>query len=97
MRPTVQSWIDAVRVSADLWWNGAESKNRAIGGVVYQEAYEGEWVSYNLAARSQGIQGYQFRSPAEWFAELYAAYYSDKLKPSHPIVHDLAALEVPKK
>ena len=51
---------------------------RAIAGRVYHEAYEGSWVGYNYAARSKGITGYQFRAPAEWFAELYAAYYSGK-------------------
>ena len=75
-------------------------KNLAIGNRVYQEAYDyggGQWNSYALAARKQGIHGYQFRAPGEWFAELYAAYYSDKLKPSHPFVPDLAKLEVPTK
>ena len=95
----VQQWVDAVRHTQGLWWDGAQSAALAIGGRVYQEAYGfggGWWNSYALSARSQGIHGYQFRAPGEWFAELYAAYYSDKLKPSHPIVSDLAALEPPK-
>ena len=33
---------------------------------------------------AKGIRGYQFRAPAEWFAELYAAFHMGKLKPSHP-------------
>jgi hypothetical protein len=96
----VKNWVDAVRVGNNIWWNGAACKNLAIGGRVYQEAYDyggGQWNSYDLAARKQGIHGYQFRAPGEWFAELYAAYYSDKLKPSHPFAPDLAKLELPSK
>jgi hypothetical protein len=28
--------------------------------------------------------GYQFRSAAEWFAELYAAFHTERLNPKHP-------------
>jgi hypothetical protein len=94
----VKDWVDKVRVGKTIWWDGNACKNLAIGGRVYQEAYDGGWWnSYDLAARRQGIHGYQFRAPGEWFAELYAAYYSDKLKPSHPFVPDLAELEQPTK
>jgi hypothetical protein len=82
------AWCKAIRVDSRLWNDGAESAKRAIKGRVYHEAYpkggDPQWVSYNLAARKQGITGYQFRAPGEWFAELYAAYYSGKLKPNHP-------------
>lgn len=94
----VKNWVDSVRVGRGLWWDGSASKSLAIGGRVYQESYDfggGQWNSYDLAARKQGIHGYQFRAPGEWFAELYAAYYSDKLKASHPFVPDLAKLETP--
>ena len=43
-------------------------------------------MSYLYAARAQGITGYQFRAPGEWFAELYAAYFAKRLKKSHPAV-----------
>ena len=56
----------------------------------------GSWVSYKLAARSQGITGYQFRSPMEWFAELYAAYFSKKLNPKHPAAAWLGKLKAEK-
>jgi hypothetical protein len=92
----VKGWIDGIRVNKGLWWNGPQSKALAVGTRVYQEAYENWWISYDLEARKRGIHGYQFRAPGEWFAELYAAYYSDKLKPSHPIVPDLTKLEAPK-
>jgi hypothetical protein len=78
------AWCKAIRVGSNLWNNGAECARRAIKGRVYHESYPDQWVSYDLAARSKGITGYQFRAPGEWFAELYAAYYSGKLKPNHP-------------
>jgi hypothetical protein len=96
----VKNWVDSVRVGKGIWWDGVACNTLAIGGRVYQEAYDfggGWWNSYDLSARKQGIHGYQFRAPGEWFAELYAAYYSDKLKPSHPFVPDLAKLELPSK
>lgn len=43
---------------------------------VYQEAYDWPlWVSYKHEARDRKMSQYQFRSPGEWFAEAYAAYY----------------------
>jgi hypothetical protein len=70
-----------------LWWDGGGTKNVAVDGVVHQMSYDWpEWVSYKLDARKQGIHGYQFRAPGEWFAEIYAAYYMELLKPEHPVV-----------
>lgn len=86
------AWCGKVRVDASLWYNPAGTKQCAINGRVYQEAYAGDWVSYSLAARAQGISSYQFRSPVEWFADLYAAYYCKKLKPSHPAMAWLSKL-----
>jgi hypothetical protein len=83
-------WCKAILVENELWEKGAECAKRAIGGRVYHEAYPAgnspQWVSYDLSARKKGITGYQFRAPGEWFAELYAAYYSGKLKDSHPYI-----------
>ena len=83
-RKEVERWASEMRESGKPWNNASASKNNAIGGRVIQEAYKDEWVSYHLAARARGIRAYQFRSPAEWFAELYAAFYLGKLKPQHP-------------
>ena len=47
---------------------------------------------YRADARQKGLTGYQFRAPAEWFAELYAGYRSGKLKPDHPSVDWLKKL-----
>jgi len=97
-RDQVDQWC--YDVIGDAWWDGAKSKRIAVAmgdGRVYQRAYDWEWNSYEYAARSKGIHGYQFRAQYEWFAELYAAYYSGKLKPAHPAVKWLRELEAPKK
>ena len=41
---------------------------------IVQEAYDKKWVSYDLKARTaRGLTDYQFRAPAEWFAEVYTS------------------------
>ena len=92
-RQKSEAWVTAVKVDAGLWWHAADSAFNAIGDRVYHEAYAGSWVSYRLAARAQGITGYQFRAPAEWFAELYAAFWSKKLNPKHPAATWLKSLK----
>ena len=68
-----------------IWDRQGDSEEIAIDKkTVYHESQPREWVSYLLAARKQGLTGYQFRAPAEWFAELYAAYKSKMLGPNHP-------------
>lgn len=83
-RADVVAWCQSVRADAQPWENASLSRAVALGGRVYQEAYAGKWVSYDVGARARGISSYQFRAPGEWFAELYAAYFSKKLKPNHP-------------
>jgi hypothetical protein len=63
-----------------------------IGKRIYHEAYARDWVSYLAAARSKGLTGYQFRSRAEWFAELYAGWKTKKLGPKHPALEWLTKL-----
>ena len=71
--------------SDGIWQRQGDAEAIAIGGTtVYHESYPREWVSYLLAARKKGLTGYQFRAPAEWFAELYAGFKSKKLGPKHP-------------
>jgi hypothetical protein len=94
-RNDVVDWCRAVREDQGLWWKAGLSKQLAIGDRVYQEAYKNDWVSYKYAARAKGITGYQFRSSAEWFAELYAAYFSGKLNKNHPYAATLKALKKP--
>ena len=68
-----------------VWWSESDSQKIKMGdGFIYQEAYSNTWVRYAAGARKKGLTGYQFRAPGEWFAELYAAFHSDKLKAAHP-------------
>jgi len=86
-------WCFDGRAVNDPWQNGVRSKTRAINDRVYHEAYDwGKWVSYKAATRKKGITGYQFRAPGEWFSELYAAYRTGRLKPSHPAMTWLTTL-----
>lgn len=83
-RVAAVAWCDDIRVGKEMWENGGGSSSHAVDGRVYHEAYDGSWVSYDLAARTKGITGYQFRAPGEWLSELYAAFHCGKLKKSHP-------------
>jgi hypothetical protein len=71
--------------SDGIWERQGDAEEIAINGTrIYHEAYPREWVSYAAVARKKALTGYQFRAPAEWFAELYAGYKSNKLGPKHP-------------
>jgi hypothetical protein len=77
-----------------IWWKQSATSKINVDGTVFQLAYPRIWVCYEFAARKKGLTGYQFRAPGEWFAELYAAYRMDKLKPSHPAIGWLSTLKV---
>ncbi len=83
-RLEVEAWCDSIRFNKTIWYSASETKRLQIGGRVFQEAYGGDWVSYDFSARSQGVRGYQFRAPGEWFADIYAAFHSGKMNPKHP-------------
>ena len=53
----------------------------------------GTWYSYDFAARKEQISNYQFRAPAEFFAEIYAAYYMGVLPAGHSL-HDWFEVEI---
>ncbi len=85
---------DVARVAFDNWHllatsrgiyeRQADSDSIKIGKHIYHEAYTRTWVGYLATARNKALTGYQFRAPAEWFAELYAGYRSGKLRDDHP-------------
>jgi hypothetical protein len=88
----IRDWY-AIATNENVWNSQGDSeKIKMEDGRIYQMAYTNSWVSYPASERAKGLTGYQFRSPAEWFAELYAGYLSGKLKPSHPARKWLAAL-----
>jgi hypothetical protein len=87
----VDEW-HKIAASQQVWWRQGDCDKITIDGRIYHEAYDQNWVSYLASARKGGITGYQFRAPAEWFAELYATFHMDKLKPSHPATKWLAKL-----
>ena len=82
-RDAVRAWF-TLATQANAYRSQQFAEQNAIEGRVYQEAYAGTWVSYELVARKRGLTGYQFRAPGEWFAELYAGFYSGKIKSGHP-------------
>ncbi len=96
-----QAELDAYR-AFDTWHALATASNVyrrqgdcdaiKIGELIYHEAYARSWVSYLASARKQGLTGYQFRAPAEWFAELYAGWKSGRLGKSHPALEWLKKL-----
>lgn len=96
----VQSWADSVCFVDGRYtcMDGAKCSQSAssggfkLGSRVYYESYAGRWFSYEASARKEGITGYQFRAPGEWFSELYAAYKSDKLQDAHPAMSWLKEL-----
>ena len=99
----VDKWNDAQKAvknwhklatSDGIWYSQSDTKKISVNGTVYQLAYPRTWVSYDFDARKKGLTGYQFRAPAEWFAELYAGYRMDKLQSSHPAVKWLSKLKV---
>lgn len=55
-----------------------------LGGRVYVYENGGGvqgWASYLHGARKKKVSNFQFKSPREWFAEVYAAYYDDVAEP----------------
>lgn len=90
----VDAHYEKMKAGNNPWASQATAKSLAIGGRVYQQSYDTpSWTSYELSARQEAISGYQFRSPLEWFSELFAAYKSKKLKPDHPAMEWLTRLD----
>jgi hypothetical protein len=80
-------WCAGIRCKKDNGlWDKSDSgaKEYEVDGRVYQESYESKYISYDIAARAKRVNNYQFRSEAEWFAEIYALYYLGEMSKSHP-------------
>jgi len=90
-RKDFDAWL-AIATSKDVFRRQSDCDKIRIGTLIYHEAYPRQWVSYLAAARKEGLTGYQFRHPGEWFSELYAGYKSGKLRQDHPARQWLAQL-----
>jgi hypothetical protein len=75
--------ILAARETKEPW----KTPPNPINGKVYHEGYgdkgkPGWWYAYDIGARpGTEVSTYQWRSPAEWFAELYAITHLSKKPP----------------
>lgn len=72
---------DTIRDAKKPWFNATPAKIE-VDGRVYVESYAGKWHSYKLSERAATrVNDYQWRSPAEWFAEIYGICWLTKKKP----------------
>lgn len=84
-------------ITKELWWkSSSDIEGVAINGTVYQQDGT-SWWQYALSARDRMVKDYQFRSPAEWFAEVYTVAMLGKLSSSHPCADDIKTIDTTKK
>ncbi len=81
----VQTYCKTVALSRsdkEPWYKWKKAIN--IGGRIYQEAYDGRWVSYMAADRTTAltVSSYQWRAPGEWFACVYSVAWMKKETPN---------------
>ena len=78
-------WIAQAKMMGDKLWEKSqeEIESTRIGDKIYQ-FNQSVWWKYDLKARDSRVSDYQFRSPLEWFAEVYAVFKLGKLNTSHP-------------
>ncbi|MCB9791332.1 MAG: hypothetical protein H6741_01280 [Alphaproteobacteria bacterium] len=70
-----------------LWERGGEGARRFTAGRwVYARSSDRLKYRYLASERQKAVTRYQWNAPGEWFAELYALYMADNLKPTHPAV-----------
>jgi hypothetical protein len=77
---------DPDRWTTQPWYDNSWVR---IGGRCWQRGYDdaGSLYSFDSAARaSHQVTDYQWRAPAEWFAEVYQVYYAEQEKgPAAPV------------
>jgi hypothetical protein len=80
----------AINAKSEPWFNG-EAASLAIGDRVYTDSGGQGWYSYALSERQSGsVRNYQWRSPAEWFAEIYGLSWLTKKKVVSGVTADVA-------
>ncbi|MGR3321325.1 MAG: hypothetical protein ACU0DK_05275 [Pseudooceanicola sp.] len=94
-RVKVKAWLENTFSTRNPWQTTSSANACKIGTRCYHESMPGYWVSYPIDQRSRGVTGYQFRSPLEWFSELYAAFHSGRLADAHPAREWLEKLKNP--
>jgi hypothetical protein len=74
---TADPALPAIGMALDHPWFKPDGGDRlgAPDAHVYELSDPPSWNRYNFAARSRMLTPYQFNSPAEWFAEVYAHYF----------------------
>jgi hypothetical protein len=83
----ISGWLADHILSAREKMEPWKTPPNPINGKVYHEAYGGKgkpgwWYAYDIGARpGTEVSAYQWRSPAEWFAELYAITHLSKKPP----------------
>jgi len=87
----------AALIRNELWWKSNSTiEGAAVGDKIYQ-ADGTKWWKYPKAARGAMVRNYQFRSPVEWFAEVYAVFMLGKLATGHPCYKLIRAIDTSKK
>lgn len=59
----------------------SSSGGPVVGGRTFVYSNDSKIFSYDAAARANQVSNYQFRAPAEWFAEAYSAFYAPDESP----------------
>ncbi len=85
-------FVDRARSSNTPWLSASIADACTIGKYTYVESYKNDWCRYLTSARKLAVSGYQFRGPAEWFSELFAAMSSGRLNDNHPHRDEIKAL-----
>lgn len=91
----VEAWVKLV--TSELWFASSSDVDKVVvGGKVYQRDGT-KWWRYDASARKLMVRDYQFRSPAEWFAECYAVEILHGLGNGHPLAGEIRKLDTTKK
>ena len=91
----ILGWTSAIK--NELCWQSSSAIAKVADNnqVFHQDRQK--WWRYDEAARGKMVRDSQFRSPAEWFAEVYGEFMLGKLAPTYPCVDDIMGIDTTKK